>query len=221
MAGPTVTEDYLKAIWNAREWSDDPVTNSVLASRLGLSPSSVSELVRKLADRGLVTHARYGSVELTDEGRRVALATVRKHRLVETFLVDYLGYDWADVHDEAEVLEHAVSDTFIERLAEKLGHPTHDPHGDPIPTAAGDLPTVAQVPLAQVDEGAVVTVARVSDDDPDLLRHLREVGIDIGTTVTLAARRPAAGVVELTAGDQAVALGLPAAETILTEVAQP
>jgi len=217
MATETTIQDYLKAVWNAGEWSDAPVTVSALANRLGLSPSSVSELVRKLADQGLVTHAKYGSVELTDAGRAIALATVRKHRLIETFLVDYLGYGWDEVHDEAEVLEHAVSDEFVERLAAKLGNPTHDPHGDPIPSAAGTLPAVEQAGLDAVEAGSRVRIARVSDDDPDLLRHLTDVGVLIGEVVEVEARRPAAGVVELRVGDGLVPLGLSAARVILTE----
>ncbi|MFW7415459.1 metal-dependent transcriptional regulator [Demequina sp. SO4-18] len=217
MATETTIEDYLKAVWNAGEWSDSPVTVTALSARLGLSPSSVSEIVRKLTERGLLTHERYGSVDLTDAGRTIALATVRKHRLIETFLVDYLGYAWDEVHDEAEVLEHAVSDEFVERLATRLGEPTHDPHGDPIPAADGSLPAEEQTDLASVSEGDRVRVARVSDDDPALLRHLREVGIDIGAVVEVVARRSSAGTIDLSIGDADVTLGIPAARVILTE----
>ncbi|MDN4480389.1 metal-dependent transcriptional regulator [Demequina muriae] len=219
MATETTIEDYLKAVWNAGEWSDAPVTVSALSARLGLSPSSVSEIVRKLTARGLLTHERYGSVDLTDAGRTIALATVRKHRLIETFLVDYLGYEWDEVHDEAEVLEHAVSDEFVERLATRLGEPTHDPHGDPIPAADGSLPAEEQTDLASVAEGERVRVARVSDDDPELLRHLRDVGIDIGAVVEVVARRSVAGTVDLSIAGTLLTLGLPAARVILTEPA--
>ncbi|MFW2512513.1 metal-dependent transcriptional regulator [Demequina sp. SO4-13] len=217
MATETTIEDYLKAVWNAGEWSDAPVTVTALSARLGLSPSSVSEIVRKLTERGLLTHERYGSVDLTASGRTIALATVRKHRLIETFLVDYLGYAWDEVHDEAEVLEHAVSDEFVERLATRLGEPTHDPHGDPIPGADGSLPAEEQTDLASVAEGQRVRVARVSDDDPALLRHLREVGIDIGAVVEVHARRTAAGTIDLSIAGTGVTLGIPAARVILTE----
>lgn len=217
MATETTIEDYLKAVWNAAEWSDAPVTVTALASRLSLSPSSVSEIVRKLTERGLLTHERYGSVDLTDAGRAIALATVRKHRLIETFLVDYLGYAWDEVHDEAEVLEHAVSDEFVERLATRLGSPTHDPHGDPIPAADGSLPAEDQTVLALVEEGQQARVARVSDDDPELLRHLREVGIDIGAVVQVVARHSSAGTIDLRIGGVDVTLGLPAARVILTD----
>src|SRR5690554_3995858 len=197
MATETTIEDYLKAVWNATEWSDAPVTVTMLSTRLGLSPSSVSEIVRKLTDRGLLTHPRYGSVELTDTGRAIALATVRKHRLIETFLVEYLGYEWDEVHDEAEVLEHAVSTEFVERLAQRLGQPTHDPHGDPIPAADGTLPAEERTALTAVADGSRVRVARVSDDDPDLLRHLRDVGVDLGVVVDVVAQRAHAGTVDL------------------------
>ena len=217
MATETTIEDYLKAVWNAGEWSNDPVTVTVLSARLGLSPSSVSESVRKLTDRGLLTHPRYGSIELTADGQEIALATVRKHRLIETFLVEYLGYAWDEVHDEAEVLEHAVSDDFVERLAERLGQPTHDPHGDPIPGVDGVLPTEERLELAEVANGARVRVTRVSDGDPELLRHLREVGVDLGVVIDVVAQREAVGTVDVSIAGEDVTLGLPAARAILTE----
>jgi len=217
MATETTIEDYLKAVWNATEWSDAPVTVTMLSTRLGLSPSSVSEIVRKLTDRGLLTHPRYGSVTLTDDGRAIALATVRKHRLIETFLVEYLGYEWDEVHDEAEVLEHAVSDEFVERLAQRLGQPTHDPHGDPIPGPDGVLPAEERTELAGVEDGSRVRVARVSDEDPVLLRHLRDVGVELGVTVEVVAQRAAAGTVDVSIAGEKVTLGLPAARAILTE----
>lgn len=217
MATETTIEDYLKAVWNAGEWSNDPVTVTVLSARLGLSPSSVSEIVRKLTDRGLLTHPRYGSIELTADGQAIALATVRKHRLIETFLVEYLGYEWDEVHDEAEVLEHAVSDDFVERLAERLGQPTHDPHGDPIPGVDGVLPTEERLELAEVANGARVRVTRVSDGDPELLRHLREVGVDLGVVIDVVAQREAVGTVDVSIAGEDVTLGLPAARAILTE----
>lgn len=175
----TLAENYLKVIWSANEWTDQPVTPGALAARLGLAPSSVSEGIRKLADAGLVAHEKYGAVTLTAAGRAEALRMVRKHRLIETFLVDYLGYNWDEVHDEAEVLEHAVSDTFIERLAEQLGQPTRDPHGDPIPAADGSLPGIPLIVLPDVAPGSRVTVAQVSDADPGVLRLLDTLGIGL------------------------------------------
>ena len=137
----SVAQDYLKVIWTAQEWSQEKVSTKLLAERMSVSASTVSEAVRKLADQGLVEHARYGSITLTEDGRRAAIAMVRRHRLIETFLVNELGYGWDEVHDEAEVLEHAVSETLMERIDAKLGHPDRDPHGDPIPSVDGAVPT--------------------------------------------------------------------------------
>ena len=152
------------------------MTTKMLAGRLGVGPSTVSETVRRLADSGLVTHQPYGAVELTADGERHALAVVRRHRLIETFLVEVLGYGWDEVHDEAEVLEHAVSDLFVERIAAQLGHPRRDPHGDPIPGADGSLDIPAASVLWDVEPGEWA-VARISDADPELLRYLESVGL--------------------------------------------
>lgn len=180
-----VIETYLKAVFNAGEWSTEPVTTGSLAAKLGLAPSSVSEAVRKLTERGLLAHARYGAISLTPEGQQVALGMVRKHRLIETFLVDYLGYGWDEVHDEAEVLEHAVSDTFVERLDVRLGHPRVDPHGDPIPAADGPFVDQPDVRLDTLPAGTRIRIDRVSDEDPNLLRQLTDSGIAIGQLVTV------------------------------------
>ncbi|WP_448629125.1 metal-dependent transcriptional regulator [Cellulomonas soli] len=149
-----VWQDYLKVVWSAREWLERPVTTKMLATRLGVGASTVSETVRRLADAGLLTHEPYGAVELTEAGRSHALAMVRRHRLVETFLVEVLGYGWDEVHDEAEVLEHAVSDLFVDRLAERLGHPARDPHGDPIPAPDGTIAVPDAHPLWEVEPGS-------------------------------------------------------------------
>jgi DtxR family Mn-dependent transcriptional regulator len=216
-----VVENYLKAVFNAREWSDEPVTVGALATRLSLSPSTVSELVRKLTERGLLSHARYGAIELTAEGQRIALAMVRKHRLIETFLVDYLGYTWDEVHEEAEILEHAVSDTFIDRLAGRLGEPDHDPHGDPIPRSDGTLPDDDQLRLDTVDEGVRARVARVSDSDPELLRQLDQLGITIGTTLTVNRRHDVTGTIDVVHDGASVALDLTTAYAIRVVQTEP
>ncbi|WP_308121830.1 metal-dependent transcriptional regulator, partial [Actinotalea ferrariae] len=169
-----VAEDYLKVVWNLQEWSDDPVTPSMLAQRLGIGLPSVSETLGRLAGRGWVEHERYGAVRLTPSGRALAVAMVRRHRLVETWLVEHLGYGWDEVHDEAEVLEHAVSDRFVERLDALLGHPVRDPHGDPVPRADGTVERPDAVPLATLPPGRRGRVARVDDDDPAVLRECAE-----------------------------------------------
>lgn len=210
----TLAENYLKVIWNVREWADQRVTIGALATQLGLAPSSVSEAVRKLADAGLVAHARYGAIELTEAGRAAALKTVRKHRLIETFLVDYLGYGWDQVHDEAEILEHAVSDHFIDRLAARLGEPTRDPHGDPIPRSDGTLPEIAVIPLSEAELGATVVVGQVSDNDSELLRDLDRLGIGLDTTLTLRARSDSIGTITVERNGELYDLGVPAAAAI-------
>lgn len=194
-----VTQDYLKVVWSAREWSDQPVTTKMLAGRLGVGPSTVSETVRRLADSGLVTHQPYGAVELTADGERHALAVVRRHRLIETFLVEVLGYGWDEVHDEAEVLEHAVSELFVERIAAQLGHPVRDPHGDPIPAADGSIQVPPATQLWDVPPGEFA-VARISDADPELLRYVETVGLVLDAPLTVVERRAVAGVVSVRVG---------------------
>lgn len=208
-----VAQDYLKVIWSAQEWSDRPVTTKSLAARLGVGTSTVSETVRRLADAGLVSHEPYGAVGLTEEGRAHALQMVRRHRLLETFLVAQLGYAWDEVHDEAEVLEHAVSDAFVERIATLLGEPDRDPHGDPIPGVDG----VMRVPPARTlweSAPGDWRVVRISDADPDLLRYVASVGLVLDARVTVT-RQDVAGVVTVTFDDgRRVDLAEPAASAI-------
>ncbi|AEE46503.1 metal-dependent transcriptional regulator [Cellulomonas fimi] len=195
-----VTQDYLKVVWSAQEWSTQPVTTKLLAARLGVGASTVSETVRRLADAGLVTHQPYGAVELTAEGRRHALAMVRRHRLVETFLVEVLGYGWDEVHDEAEVLEHAVSDLFVERIDAQLGRPRRDPHGDPIPGPDGSFDPPPAHELWEAATGPW-SVARISDADPELLRYVESVGLVLDAHVDVVERRAVAGVVSVRVGE--------------------
>ncbi len=217
----TSAEDYLKVVWNCHEWSNDPVTVTALAQRLNLSTSSVSEAVRKLTDRGLLAHAPYGDITLTATGQRQALTTVRKHRLLETYLVTHLGYTWDEVHDEAETLEHAVSDTFVERIATQLGNPTHDPHGDPIPTQDGTVPDENHCPLDQLRPGTTAHIARVRDHDPALLRHLHANGLTIGTTIRLLDHNPSAGTLTLEHDGRTTTLGTAIAHGIRTQTTAP
>ena len=147
------TQDYLKCVWTLQEWSGESVSMTALAERLGVRTSTASDGVKKLAEQGLVEHIAYGGITLTHEGRAHAIAMVRRHRLLETYLVSALGYGWDEVHDEAEVLEHAVSDRMLDAIDTLLGHPTRDPHGDPIPSAEGDAHLPDAVPLAQAAPG--------------------------------------------------------------------
>lgn len=188
-----VTQDYLKAIYSAVEWGGSAMSVSALATRMGVSASTASETVRRLADEGLVHHERYGAITLTGSGRQAALAMVRRHRLIETLLVEHLGYEWDEVHDEAEVLEHAVSDLLVARVDRLLGYPVRDPHGDPIPTAAGEVSVPAGQPLADVPAGAGGVVVRISDAEPQVLRHLADVGVRLDAHVTVVEARPYVG----------------------------
>ncbi|GAB3603496.1 metal-dependent transcriptional regulator [Microbacterium aureliae] len=184
MASPAY-DDYLKTIYHHTEWQGDPITPSQLAATLGLAPSSVTEMVRKLAAQGLVSHRPYGPISLTAAGERRAAATIRRHRLIETWLVREFGYAWDEVHDEAEVLEHAVSDRLLEGIDERLGRPRFDPHGDAIPDADGRVQRVPFVLLADAVAGHEGTVLRVSDRDPELLRAVETAGVEVGARVTV------------------------------------
>lgn len=178
MASPAV-DDYLKTIYHHTEWQDSRITPSQLAAVLGLAPSSVTEMVKKLAALDLVTHRPYGPVSLTDLGERRAAAVIRRHRLIETWLVRDFGYSWDEVHDEADVLEHSLSDRLLERIDERLGHPRFDPHGDAIPDAEGTVHREPFVLLGDAEPGHRGRVLRVSDRDSALLRALVDVGIDV------------------------------------------
>ena len=202
-------DDYLKSIYHHTEWQDDRITPSQLAAELGLAPSSVTEMVQKLAAQGLVTHRPYGPIALTDDGARRAAAITRRHRLIETWLVREFGYGWDEVHDEAEVLEHSVSDRLLERIDERLGRPTHDPHGDAIPDAAGRVHREPFVLLGEAAEGHSGRVLRISDRDPDLLRDLDRLGVAVDTIIRV--RTPAEVDVE---GVGVVALPRAAIESI-------
>lgn len=164
---------------------------------MGFAPSTVSEAVKKLTERGLVTHRPYGSIDLTDTGTIAALHMVRRHRLIETFLVDYLGYSWDEVHAEAELLEHAISETFVDRLAAKLGHPTRDPHGDPIPDRDGHIQYVTAVQLNHAPLNKTLTVIRVSDQVTDVLKYLRARSLELDTSLTVLDRNDGAGVMTI------------------------
>ncbi|MFF2372377.1 metal-dependent transcriptional regulator [Agromyces sp. NPDC058110] len=176
-------EDYLKTVYAHTEWQPDPITPKVLADKLGVAPSSVTEMVKKMAAQGLVAHVPYGPLRLTDAGRERALAVVRRHRLIETWLVAEMGYEWHEVHDEAEVLEHSLSDRLLEAIDLRLGRPTRDPHGDAIPSAAGEVATEPFLLLSDAEPGHAGRVIRISDRDPEVLRALADGGIVPGIEI--------------------------------------
>ncbi|NHI15840.1 metal-dependent transcriptional regulator [Microbacterium excoecariae] len=186
-------DDYLKTIYAHTEWQDAPITPSVLAAKLGVAPSSVTEMVKKLAASGLVSHQPYRAVTLTDEGRARAVAMTRRHRLIETWLVREFGYTWDEVHDEAEVLEHAVSDRLLAGVDERLGFPRFDPHGDAIPRPDGSVEREPFVLLGDAGPGHTGRVLRVLDRDPMLLRAITSCGIDVGSELTVTDRGAALG----------------------------
>lgn len=183
-------ENYAKAIYALARRGDGTVTTNALAERVGVSAGSVSSMVKKLAERGLVEHEPYRAVQLTAEGRRVALSVLRHHRLLELYLAEHLGVPWDRVHEEAEALEHVISEDLAARIAAKLGHPTHDPHGDPIPDAALVIDEGHTRSLAELDIGERGRFVRVSDTDPEMLRYLDGRGIALGDELEVVAREP-------------------------------
>ena len=176
-------QDYLKMIWGLQEWWQTAVQPSDLAQKAGVKPSTVTGAVARLVSGGFAEHDPYGAISLTEKGRRYALAMVRRHRLLETFLVSTLDYGWDEVHQEADALEHAVSDMMIDRIDQALGHPTTDPHGDPIPQQDGSVPQVSGIALGNIPDGSLVRIERVSDSDSTLLTYLKDNGLEIGTTL--------------------------------------
>lgn len=178
-------EDYLKTIYSFTEWQPEPISSSQLAQRLGLAPSSVTEMVKKLVAQGFVEHAPYGAIGLTAAGRLEALRMVRRHRLVETWLVQQFGYGWDEVHDEAEVLEHTLSDRLLDAIDQQLNRPTRDPHGDPIPAADLTLPTFHGRLAATLGPGSRGRVVRISDRDPAVLRELAASGVGLDAIVNV------------------------------------
>lgn len=185
-------EDYLKAIYRLAEEGGTAATNDI-AQRLDLSAASVTGMVKKLAESRHLEHVPYRGVRLTEMGRLAALAVMRRHRLLETYLITKLGYDWSNVHDEAERLEHAVSDELIDRMAFALGDPKYDPHGAPIPTRDGEIENVALEPLAGVEAGVRVALRLVEDEDPERLRYLKSLGLVPMVELEVAERAPFGG----------------------------
>ena len=182
----TNVQDYLKVIWDLEEWDDGPVHPTDIAERTGMKQSTISGALSRMVNAGLVEHKPYGRVGLTSVGRRSAVTMVRRHRLLETFLVEVLGYTWDEVHEEADALEHAVSEKLVDRIDRYLGHPAQDPHGDAIPTESGSMPVVPLTkPLSQAEDGQTVRVWRVSDQDPALLRYLSKHRVRPGTLLKL------------------------------------
>jgi DtxR family Mn-dependent transcriptional regulator len=199
-------EDYLKAIY-LLEHHHGTVSTSMLAEEMNVVAASATGMIKKLADNGLVDYERYRGVRLTERGRQAALETLRHHRLLELFLTEKLGFSWDEVHAEADRLEHHISEALEARIFEILGEPTHDPHGDPIPTLSGDLPSLEIHSLTEVEEGTSGLVARVLTQDDEVLRYLREAGLALNAPVTLLALDRVGGTLRLrTAGGREITL---------------
>src|SRR6185436_6000431 len=190
------TEDYLKSILEL-ESKGTPAQTSAIAEALAVAPPSVSGMLKKLAEADLIEHEPYKGVVLTLAGRRAALKIVRRHRILESYLMSKLGYDWDTVHDEAERLEHAVSDQLIERMAMALGNPRYDPHGAPIPTTGGEIERPNHVPLTEIPVGSVAELRMVSDKEPERLRYLATLGLKPGATFEVLSRQPFRGPVAI------------------------
>lgn len=189
----TMTEDYLKVIWKAHEWSDQGITTNEIASALGVAASSVSGNLSKLSREGYLDYEPYGRILLSPRGEEIAVQMVRRHRIIETYLVEIHGYGWDEVHAEAEVLEHAVSDRLLQLWDDDLGNPLQDPHGDQIPRKDGTVVRPDGRRLHELSVGEATVVLRISDHDPELLRYLAELGIVIGTSLRVEAKRDFAG----------------------------
>jgi DtxR family Mn-dependent transcriptional regulator len=200
-------EDYAKAIYALGRGGEGAVTTNALAARLGVTPGSVSAMLKKLAERGLARHEPYRGVQLTDEGERVALEVMRHHRLLELYLAEHLGVPWDRVHEEAEALEHVISEDLEARIAAKLGHPTHDPHGDPIPSADLVIDEGDTRSLADMDVGDRGRFARISDEDPEMLRYLDGRGIALGDELEVLDRQPFGGPLTVRFGPEDHVLG--------------
>jgi len=218
LTGPV--EDYLKVIYEIERRAGAAATNDI-AHRLAVAPASVSGMVRRLADQGLLAHERYKGVRLTTAGRRAALRTIRRHRVIEAYLAGALGYPWDRVHAEAERLEHAASDELIDRMAAAIGEPAVDPHGAPIPTREGAVDERRLLSLVELALGRKARILRVSDEDPGMLRYLGEMGILPGAQVIVEGREPFGGPITLRLGDTVRSVGPELAAHVRVEELTP
>ena len=212
-------EDYLKTIFSLDE-AGERVTTQAIADQLSVAPPSVTGMVKRLNDLNLVNHAPYRGVTLTDAGRKIALEVVRHHRLLELYLADALGYSWDEVHEEADRLEHTISEEFESRIDQALGFPTRDPHGDPIPTRAGQLPDADHKRLSDLEDGQQATVVRVFHDDSERLRYLGELGLYPQATLTVLEKMPFNGPLRIQVADTEHIIGRDLAADVYIELAE-
>jgi DtxR family Mn-dependent transcriptional regulator len=212
MASQSV-EDYLKAIYKL-QGDEEPVSTSSLAARVRTTPAAVTKMLRHLQKLKLVTYTPYHGVRLTESGEKIALEVIRHHRLLERYLMEALGYDWDQVHEEADRLEHVISEDFEARIDRLLGHPTACPHGDPIPAPDGSVPRRVESALSDQRAPAELVVQRVRDNDPRLLQYLKERGLFPGTAITLIELEPFEGALVIRIGDETVRVAHQAAQGV-------
>jgi len=209
-------EDYLKTIYKLQR--DGAASTSDIARTLDVSAASVTNMVKRLAQHGLAEHQSYRGVTLTPAGNKIALEIIRHHRLLELYLKEVMGYGWEQLHDEAEHLEHHISEEFESKIEAMLGFPTHDPHGDPIPTRDGHVEAVADAPLTQVSAGQAVVVRRVSDADPELLHYLEELGLMPRAEVVVVEKAPFNGPLDVRIGEETKTVGFAVASNVFVVV---
>lgn len=212
-------QDYLKTIYSIA-LAGEGVSTSAIADRLEVSPASVTSMIKRLNSMGYVAHHRYQGVELTEEGTQIALEVIRHHRLLEAYLHRSLGIPWDRVHDEAEVLEHAISEDLEDAIAKMLGDPTHDPHGDPIPPKSGSYKEIRHDSLDTAPTG-YARVERVSDRDAGILRHLARIGLQPGTQIVIERRDPYGGPVWVKVGKRRHAIGTELATSVYVSRVEP
>jgi len=206
-------EDYLKAIYKL-ETEEKGASTTRIAEALDISSASATNMVKRLSKMGLVDYQSYKGASLTSSGRKIALEIIRHHRLLELYLLEVMGYSWDEVHDEAEKLEHHISEQFEDKIAELLDNPTHDPHGDPIPTKDGVMPEMEMEVLIDAEEGHQYMVSRVKNQDPELLRYLEKIGLLPGAKLTVKEKGPFKGPITLLVEDKEQVLGNEVAEHI-------
>lgn len=206
-------EDYLKAIFKL-EADEEGVATSRLADTMEVSSASATNMIKRLDDMGLVNYQSYQGATLTESGRKMALEIIRHHRLLELYLLEKMGYSWDEVHDEAEKLEHHISEQFEDKIAELLGDPTHDPHGDPIPTKEGIMPKMDEQKLVNGSEGQAYIIGRVLDQDPERLRYLEEQTLLPGAKLEIKKIAPFDGPLTLLVEEQEIVIGYDLARTI-------
>lgn len=221
-----MAEDYLTVVWKAYEWPGGRPTTTDIADQLGVTPSTVSSNLRRLARDGLVDYEAYGTATLTADGERIAVDLVRRHRVIETYLVERLGLTWDEVHPEADLLEHAVSDRVLARMDAALGHPAADPHGDRIPRegdtlSADTYPADGAITLAAGGDATDVVVVRVSDRSPEILRYLADKGIGPGTALHVVTAAGPTGTIAVRRGEESLELSTSAAAAVWVRPAAP